>query len=50
MTERERFLSILVGGLLAAAVVWWGLGKYNTAVKTRTNQIAQLQQEQQGAE
>ncbi len=47
MTERERFLSILVGGLLAVALVWWGVGKYNTAVKARNNQIAQLQQQQQ---
>lgn len=46
MTERERLLSILVGGLLAITVVWWGFGKYKTAVKTRENQIAQLQQEQ----
>lgn len=47
MTERERFLSILVGGLLAIALVWWGFGKYNAAVKSRNNQIAQLQQQQQ---
>ena len=47
MNQRERILSILVGGLLAASVVWWGVGKYNTAVTTRTNQIAQLQQDQQ---
>ena len=47
MTERERFLSIFVGGLLAVALVWWGFGKYNTAVKSRTNQIAELQQQQQ---
>jgi hypothetical protein len=47
MNERERFLSLLVGGLLAITVVWWGFGKYNSAVKQRENQIAQLQQEQQ---
>ena len=47
MTERERFLSILVGGLLAITLVWWGFGKYNAAVKSRNNQIAQLQQQQQ---
>lgn len=47
MTERERILSIAVGGLLVATVIWWGLGKYNKAVETRENQIAQLQKDQQ---
>ncbi len=47
MTQRERLLSILVGGLFAAVVVWWGFGKYSSAVKRRTNQITSLQNEQQ---
>lgn len=46
MTERERFLAMLVGGLLAVAAVWWGFSKYSTAVTTRSNQIIRLQQEQ----
>ncbi len=39
MNERERFLSILVGGLLIATGIWWGFDKYNTAIKSRQNQI-----------
>jgi hypothetical protein len=47
MTDRERFLSILVAGVLGIACVWWAFGKYNAAVTIRNNQITQLQQEQQ---
>ncbi|TWU47196.1 hypothetical protein Poly51_49940 [Rubripirellula tenax] len=47
MTQRERFLAILVGGLLIAGGVWWGFDKYRTAVKKRTNEITRLQEEQQ---
>lgn len=43
MNERERFLSILVAGLLVATGVWWGTGKYNSAVKSRQTQIEQLE-------
>lgn len=47
MNERERLLSIVVAGMLVITVVWWGFGKYNTAIKSRTNQIDQLKQTQQ---
>ncbi|MGB7329548.1 MAG: cadherin repeat domain-containing protein [Rubripirellula sp.] len=47
MTQRERFLAILVGGLLIAGGIWWGIGNYRSAVKKRTNEITRLQQEQQ---
>ncbi len=43
MTQRERLLSILVGGLLLATVVWWGLSKYRGAVKTRQTAITNLE-------
>ncbi|MDA8743594.1 LapA family protein [Rubripirellula amarantea] len=46
MTQRERLLSMLVGGLLIAAVVWWGMGKYRSALKLRTNEITRLEQQQ----
>ena len=46
MTQRERFLSMLIGGLLIAAAVWWGMGKYRSALKLRNNEIARLQQQQ----
>lgn len=42
MNERERFLSILVAGLLIASGIWWGFGNYNKAVQSRQNQIDQL--------
>jgi hypothetical protein len=42
MNERERFLSILVAGLLVATGVWWGFGKYNAAIESRQSQIDQL--------
>ncbi|MGB1926495.1 MAG: cadherin repeat domain-containing protein [Rubripirellula sp.] len=42
MNERERFLSILVAGLLIATGVWWCFGNYNQAVQSRQNQIDQL--------
>lgn len=50
MTQRERMLAILVGGLLAAVVVWWGIGKYRSALKLRNNQIASLENEKQRIE
>ena len=43
MNQRERILSLLVGGMLVGAVVWWGLGKYRSAIKRRTNEIASLE-------
>ncbi len=46
MTQRERFLAIIVGGMFALFAVWWGFGKYRTAVNSRTTQIANLQNEQ----
>ena len=42
MNERERFLSILVAGLLVATGVWWGFGKYNKAIGSRQNQIDKI--------
>lgn len=36
MTQRERVLAILVAGLLIGGGIWWGLGKYQAAVKKRT--------------
>lgn len=42
MTQRERFLAILVGGLLIVGGVWWGFGKYRTAIKNRNNEIERL--------
>ncbi|QDT03270.1 hypothetical protein K227x_16520 [Rubripirellula lacrimiformis] len=47
MTQRERYLAILVGGLLVVGGVWWGFDKYRSAVKKRTNEITRLEQEQQ---
>ena len=43
MTQRERYLSLLIGGLLLGSGVWWALGKYQTAIKTRSNQVASLE-------
>lgn len=45
MTQRERLLSILVGGTLALFVIQWGFKKYTGAVNTRQNQIASLENE-----
>lgn len=47
MTQRERVLAILVGGLLVAVVLGWGFGKYRSALRLRTNEITRLQNEQQ---
>ncbi len=47
MSERERILSILVGGLMLVGGLWWGFGKYRSAVRLRSNEITRLQQEQQ---
>ena len=47
MNQRERMLSIAVGGLLIGVAVWWGMGKYRSALKTRQNQITALTNEQQ---
>lgn len=47
MNERERFLAILVAGLLVAATFWWGFGKYRSAIESRENEIANLVAEQQ---
>lgn len=50
MNQRERVLSILVAGMLGGVVIWWGLGKYRSALKLRNNQIASLQNEKQRIE
>ena len=47
MTQRERILSILVGGLLVAVLFRWGFDKYRTAVRKRDNEIARLQNDTQ---
>ena len=47
MTQRERILSILVGGLLVTVLFWWGFNKYRTAVRKRDNEIAKLQNDTQ---
>lgn len=46
MSQRERILSIIVGGLLVLAAVYWGFNKYRGAVQVRRNQIQQLQDTQ----
>ena len=46
MSQRERFLSILIGGLLVVTGIWWGLGKYRSAIGRRNNQLINLQQTQ----
>ena len=45
MTQREKFLAMVVGGLLVFGVIYWGFNKYQTALKTRTNQITSLEEE-----
>jgi len=45
MTKRERVLSMAVGSLLLLFVVQWGINKYRAAVRTRTNRITQLRQD-----
>lgn len=50
MTQRERILAILVGGILAVVVLWWGFGKYRSALDTRTGQLERLETERFGLE
>ncbi|MCG8650521.1 MAG: hypothetical protein MI861_11860 [Pirellulales bacterium] len=45
MSQRERFLAILVGSMLGLLVVWWGLDKYRGAVRQRNNQLLSLEQD-----
>jgi hypothetical protein len=40
MNQRERTLSILVGGLVIGLGLWWMLGKYQAAIKKRSGLIA----------
>ena len=42
MTQRERLLSIAIGGLIGAIVLQWGFSKYRAAITTRSNQITTL--------
>ncbi|TWT83935.1 hypothetical protein CA13_54090 [Planctomycetes bacterium CA13] len=42
MTQRERILSIAVGGLIAFVLLQWGFTKYRTAVRTRNSRIESL--------
>ncbi len=46
MNQRERFLAIAIGGLMAAVILNWAFGKYQSSVRLRTNQITSLTQEQ----
>ena len=48
MTQRERILAIIVGALLLFGGVYWGINKYQGAIKIRRNQIASLQTTQAG--
>lgn len=43
MTQRERVLVILVGGLIVLGVGQWGFPKYKTAIETRRNRYESLQ-------
>lgn len=45
MTQRERILSIAVGGILALVVLQWGFNKYRAAVQFRQNRLSSLQNE-----
>lgn len=46
MNQRERLLSIAVGGLMVAFALSWGLGKYRSALNSRRLALT-LQQNQQ---
>jgi hypothetical protein len=46
MNQRERLLSIVVGGLLAAFVISWGFGKYRSALNSRRQALAAKTNEQ----
>lgn len=48
MTQRERILAIIVGGLLILGGIYWGVKKYQGAVQARRNQITTLQTTQAG--
>ena len=43
MTQRERVLAILVGGLFVLGLGQWGFSKYKTAIETRRNRYQSLQ-------
>ncbi len=47
MTQRERILAILVGGLFVAVGLSWGFGRYRDALRVRENRIASLSDEQE---
>jgi len=48
MNQRERLLAIAVGGLFAALLITWGLGKYRTALSFRQQALtAQRDQQKQ---
>ncbi|MCA9135399.1 MAG: cadherin repeat domain-containing protein [Planctomycetales bacterium] len=46
MNQRERILSLLVGGLFVIGIGQWGFTKYKTAIKQRRSQFESLQQRQ----
>ena len=43
MTQRERLLAILVGGVLVLGVGQWGFSKYKSAIDFKKNQYTNLQ-------
>ena len=42
MTQRERLLSIIVGGLLIAVAFQWAFSKYRDALRFRQNRLFSL--------
>ncbi|NND98930.1 MAG: cadherin repeat domain-containing protein [Pirellulaceae bacterium] len=46
MTQRERNLAMVVGGLLVLLVFYWGFNKYRDAIDQRTKQITSLERQQ----
>lgn len=47
MNEREKNLAKIVGTILICYVIWTGYSKYQSAIKTRKNQIASLETKKQ---
>ncbi|QDS95047.1 hypothetical protein FF011L_38310 [Roseimaritima multifibrata] len=45
MTQRERFLAILVGGVLLLITLQWGINRFRTARADRDTEIARLTNE-----